>query len=536
MSSPLSYKPLATQDYDLSETQFIKPHMSKQSSSSLKLNDPQTEQISLDAIEETEMGYFVWILSFAAAIGGFLFGYDTGVISGALVVIKQDLGRVLSDRDKELITSATAIGALVGALIAGTLINKVGRKPIIAIANILFTFGAILQAISKSFALMVCGRLVIGFGVGAAAFAIPLYISELAPSRIRGRLVITNVLCITGGQVIAYGIDAIFYHVAHGWRYMIGLGAVPSMIQLLMMTFLPETPRFLVKCGKRNTARPILHKIYPNATEQEVDNKLELIHRHVYEVDKIVRDRGFFIILKDLLLVGANRRALIIACGLQAIQQLCGFNTLMYYSGTLFAAVGFQNPVAVALFLIDRVGRRTILIATIWGMAFGLAVAAGAFIHIPLDKDGHVVATEGKWPKIVLLGQLLFVAFYATGIGNVPWQQSELFSMKVRGLGAGMATATNWSANLVISFTFLTLMKAITPSGAFALYAGICLLGWIFVVVLYPETAGFTLEQVQELFIDSFGVKKSIAIRKDILKRRADGLEFRRVQLDFPTA
>uniref|UniRef100_A0A1N6MC12 Putative sugar porter n=1 Tax=[Candida] hispaniensis TaxID=312227 RepID=A0A1N6MC12_9ASCO len=489
-----------------------------------------SEIILRTTIESQKINPFVFLLVALTSISGFLFGYDTGYISGALVVIKDDLGQELVSKDKELITSATSLGALLGGVIAGALCDFFGRKWVITFANILFIVGAAIQCGSHTIWTMIGGRFVMGWGVGIASLCAPLYISELAPTRIRGRLVVLNVLAITGGQLVAYGIGAGMAHVNNGWRILVGLSMIPAVAQMALFFFMPETPRYLVRKDKMEEARKVLNIVYRGASPALVEDKLaELKIYNVYKQENqtaMERTKGT---LRELYCVPSNLRALIIACGLQGIQQFCGFNSLMYFSATIFEVVGFDNATAVsiivagtnfvftivAFMVIDKVGRRRILLGTIWGMSLGLVLNAIAFHFLNKNDKGDIDSDHvGGWAYVILVSQLIYVAFYATGIGNVPWQQSELFPISVRGVGTGMATATNWAGSLIVSSTFLTMLDNITPTGTFSFYAGLCAVGEVFVYFLYPETAGLDLEQIQKLLQGGFNVKESMVLSK----------------------
>ncbi|KAG8745362.1 myo-inositol transporter [Ceratobasidium sp. 414] len=499
--------------------------------------DQATGEISEAAVRaegEEKVTWFVWILVLASSISGLLFGYDTGVISGALVTIGSDLGPAeLSNTQKELITSSTTLGALLGGLAAGIVSDFIGRKPVLAVANVIFIAGAIAQAVCHTVSAMIGGRFLIGIGVGLAACMAPLFISELSPTKLRGRLVTVN--------VIAYGIGAAFESSPGGWRWMVGLGAVPAALQLVFLVFLPESPRILVRRGQLELAQKNMAKIYAHATTEQVANKVKVLRAAVQESIDIQNSTTLWQRIKSIVAVPVNRRALVVACGLQAFQQLCGFNTLMYYSATLFKSIGFNKPTAVGLIIagtnfiftlvalkyIDIIGRRKIMLFTSPGMIFGLALAAISFYFLT-KKTGGVLVDGSDYPKnwsaLVLFSMIIYVASYATGLGNVPWQQSELFALDVRGIGASLATATNWSANLIIGATYLSLMNAITPAGAFGFYAGLCFLGWLFCIFCYPETAGLSLEEVKLIFRDDFGIKASERLRstKNALREHTD--------------
>ncbi|OAX36319.1 general substrate transporter [Rhizopogon vinicolor AM-OR11-026] len=490
-------------------------------------------EISQYAVAEVEerTTWFVWLLVACCTISGLLFGYDTGVISGTLVTIKGDLGPAeLSDSQKEFITSATTLGALLGGLAAGAMSDWTGRRLVLGIADIIFVGGALGQAVCHTVWSMIGCRFLIGVGVGLASCIAPLYIQELSPTRVRGRMVVLNVVMITFGQVIAYGIDAGFENVNGGWRWMVGLGTVPAGIQLIFLAFLPESPRILILRGNIDAAHKVLARVYSQATPEQVDFQLSMLRASVQQSIEIANSTTFFERFNSMITIPVNRRALIIGCGMQAFQQLCGFNTLMYYSASLFQEIGFNQPTAVGLIVsgtnfiftlvalkyIDIVGRRRIMVFSAPGMVFGLTLASIAFHYMTLHTGGELVtgATYSTtWSAIVLLSMIIFVASYATGLGNVPWQQGELFGLEVRGIGTSLSTATNWAGNLLIGSTYLSLMAKITPAGAFGFYAGLCLLGWLFCLFCLPETAGLSLEEVQSVFRDGFGIQESQRMR-----------------------
>lgn len=496
-----------------------------------------TKEYHSRAIDVRSMTPTVVMLVILTSFCGFMFGYDTGYISGALVVVGDDLGKPLTAGNKEFITSATSLGAFIASLMGGSLADMFGRKWVITGANVLFIVGGVVQTCAHDLWTMIVGRFIMGFGVGFASLVAPIYISEMAPSRYRGRLIVLNVLAITFGQLIAYAIGAGLTKVENGWRIIVGLSLVPAVAQMCLFVFMPETPRYLVRSNRSDKARQVLNRIYFGATDTELNEKIAelVIYTRIELHEGLPWYNRLIVNLKALHFVPANFRALVITCGLQGIQQFSGWNSLMYFSATVFQSVGFNNPTAVsiiisgtnfvftivAFFIIDKVGRRRLLLYTIWGMSLGLVINAIAFHYLPALEATSSEASPtnmSAWSVIVIIGMLVFAAFYATGIGNVPWQQSEMFSMNVRGIGTSFATATNWAGSLVVSATFLTMLQNITPTGTFSFYAGLCALGEIFVYFFYPETAGLTIEEVQDLLTGGFNIEASMQRHNSVKK------------------
>ncbi|KAG0375989.1 myo-inositol transporter [Mortierella sp. AD032] len=499
--------------------------------------------------EDSSPSKFLYLLITCLAIGGFLFGYDTGVIAGALLPIKEEFG--LSSQQQEFVVG--------GGLLAGAMSDLVGRKPVTLLSSVIFVVGAALMTFAHAYWLLLLGRVVVGVGVGLAALVVPLYIGELAPSAYRGRLVTMNVLLITGGQLVAYLVSSALTDVHNGWRWMMAISALPAFLQLVTLPFLPESPRYLVKKGDISGAKAVLRRCMglSDANDEYIDKEVDSI-RESLELSHKTRYKD--LLRKDL------RRPLIIACFMQLWQQLSGFNTAMYYSATILKMAGFPNAKSATLFslliagtnmvmtmvaikIIDRVGRRKILLVTMVGMIAGLIVLGVAFIKIVgftvkqdecvqygdncaacltddrcyfadalnmcqdmgWDGTGKRPTYTGVCPNrsqgikagswVALASLVFYVASYGLGLGNAPWLiQSELFPLDIRGKATGMATACNFAGNLVISLTFLTLTQRITATGTFWLYAGILVIAWLFVYFLVPETAGLNLEDIQELF------------------------------------
>ncbi|PWY99914.1 hypothetical protein BCV70DRAFT_206244 [Testicularia cyperi] len=472
---------------------------------------------------------YLWMLTFFATIGGLLFGYDTGAISTVLVQVGNDLDNApLTDGNKEFITSALVVGAILSALAAGVVADRVGRKWTLVICDILFIAGAVIQAAAHTKWTVIGGRFVMGWGVGAAAQIVPVYIQELAPARARGRLTCLNSIAVTGGQVIAYAIGAGFNHVSSGWRWIIALGAFPPVVQIIgIHFFMSESPRYLVKQGRYEEAHSALARIYPLASPEQIEAKVGVMKRHI-EVEDFPLSQKIAMVWTDV----PTRRAVFLCSMNLVAQQLSGFNSLMYFSSSIFKSAGLKNPTATGLVIsgtnfiftfiplkyIDRFGRRRFLLITMPCVIIFLVCTAGIFYKM-LQPTGQRLTEGYPYPEsltsAMLVFMVLYVASYATGLGNVPWQQGEFFSTKTRMVGTSISTAANWSGNLVISSTFLSLMNAITPSGAFGFYAGLTLIFFLIVYFLYPETALLSLEEVRTTLDGGFNVKKSLKVRKE---------------------
>ncbi|KAH0294085.1 myo-inositol transporter Itr1 [Aureobasidium namibiae CBS 147.97] len=461
----------------------------------------------------------IWLLTLSAGLSGLLFGYDTGVISSTLVSIHEDLGRPLSTFDLSAITSSTSLLALVASPLAGHFADVLGRRPVIAAACGLFIFGALFQSAATNVWTMILGRSIVGAAVGAASAVVPLYIAEISPADRRGQLVSVQSLFITGGQVVAYVAG---WAVMGRWRWSVGFGSVPALIQAALLVGMPESPRWLVLKGRDEEATAVFARL----GHDDCDHIVAQVKHEVKE-EQLSASGSMF---KELMTVPANRRALTIAAGLQALQQLSGFNSLMYFSASIFAMVGFTSPIGTSLCIsvsnfvftllafaiIDRVGRRRILLYSIPFMILGLASCALAFMHIDASlTDSKTLSSitsvdaSNSWSLFLLFALIFYVAAYASGLGCVPWQQSELFSLSVRSMGSGLATATNWTSNFIVGATFLPMIHTLGPSATFLVYVFVCLMGYIWVWRYFPETMNLELEQVKQLLENGWGVKAS---------------------------
>ncbi len=425
------------------------------------------------------------------ALGGLLFGYDTGVISGALLFIGKDFPG-LTSFDKELLTSILLVGALIGALAAGKIADKIGRRPTVLGTAALFVAGVMLAAFSPSYGVLVAARVVIGLAVGSASMVVPLYIGEVVPPKIRGALVSFNQLAITSGILVSYLVD---YGLAssQNWRLMFGLAAIPAILMFTGMLFQHESPHWLIAQGREDEAREALHRV-----RAEGD-----IEAEIAEVRELSGRKSSF----REVLNPAVRNVMILGVSLAVFQQITGINTIIYYAPTLLASAGLGSSAAllanvvngavnvtmtiVAIRLLDRTGRRPLLLGGTTGMAVGMIVVALTFLI-----GGSQL--HGGSAYIAIAGLLIYTGSFAIGLGPVFWLLiSEIYPVKIRGQAMSVATMANWGANFVVTISFLTLLSAIGSAGTFFLFAGLSIVAVAYFQRKVPETRNRSLPDIE---------------------------------------
>ncbi|GFO29134.1 proton myo-inositol cotransporter [Plakobranchus ocellatus] len=528
---------------------------------------------------------FVYILAALATIGGFLFGYDIGIVAGSMLFIQPYFE--LSTFWQEAVVSGTVGAAAVAALMAGWLTDRIGRKPTVMLSSVVFTVGGILMGTAPTKETLLLGRIVAGLGVGLASVVVPVYVAEASPPHNRGRLVSLHQLLINTGIIVSSLLAGGFsYVVPNGWRFMLGFAAVPGVVQFFGFLFMPESPRWLVGKGKMEEARTVLLRMRGGA---DVEEELEEIRVTVLEAEKDSAE-GVQHILK-ILRSRHVRRAMLVGCGLLFFQQWCGINTVIYYSGSVLKMAGFPVKYAIwlvtvpnlinflssfiGLYLVEKIGRRQLLIGSLAGTIVGLVILAVGFqlsasnpatlspAIVEIDGDGNIITdcfsqyssceacvkdnscgycyssqSDGsclpsdnavsssvgrcnqssstelyfKWAYefcpsdytwIALCGMAVFVFAFAPGLGPMPWTiNSEIYPLWARSTCNSVAACTAWVCNLIISFTFLTMTETVTIHGTFWLFAGITVVGVIFMVFLLPETKDKTLEEVEQLFMN----------------------------------
>ncbi|KAM3748692.1 hypothetical protein ACB098_05G128300 [Castanea mollissima] len=532
---------------------------------------------------------YVLRLAFSAGIGGLLFGYDTGVISGALLYIRDDFKEVDQKTFlQETIVSMAVAGAIVGAAIGGWFNDRYGRKLALLLADFLFFTGAVIMASANGPPLLIVGRVFVGFGVGMASMTAPLYISEASPAKIRGALVSTNGFLITGGQFLSYLINLAFTQAPGTWRWMLGVAGLPALLQFALMIFLPESPRWLYRKGREEEAKAILEKIYP---AHQLEAEMQALHESVEAEIKETGSAGK-ITYTELWKTKTVRRGLIAGVGLQMFQQFVGINTVMYYSPTIVQLAGIaSNQTALLLslvtsglnalgsvasiYFIDRTGRRKLCVISLAGVVISLALLSGIFYqtttHSPkvtptitshlknyTCPDYSSAANANRWdcmkclkassPEcgfcasatnkllpgecvisndtvkdvchgenrlwytrgcpsktgwLALVGLALYIIFFSPGMGTVPWiVNSEIYPLRYRGICGGIAATVNWTSNLIVAQSFLSLTKAIGTPWTFLMFGVIAVIGLLFVLICVPETKGLPIEEIEKMLED----------------------------------
>lgn len=438
---------------------------------------------------------YIYLISSVAAIGGLLFGYDTAVIAGAIGFLRERFE--LSAAMTGWAASSAIIGCVFGAMFAGKLSDAYGRKRVLIVTAILFAISAIGSAIPESLTQFVMARFIGGLGVGAASMLSPLYISEVAPAKIRGTLVTTYQLAIVLGIQLIYfvnlkitGLGDEAWNVETGWRYMLGSEAIPALIFMVMLFLVPESPRWLSKNHQEEESLRILAKVNGSEKAKEIQQEInETLHE----------EKGT---LKELFEPGL-RMAVIVGVFLAIFSQITGINAIMYYAPEIFKSVGFGTESAllqtviigacnvvftfVAIWLIDKAGRRTLLLFGVAGMCISLLCLGAIF---------YFEHTSGPW---VLVFILTYIASFAASLGPIPWVMiSEIFPTKTRGVAMSLAVLVLWIAVYVVTQFFPILLESIGGAFTFWIFMVNTIILFVFVLKVVPETKGKTLEEIEK--------------------------------------
>lgn len=444
---------------------------------------------------------YVVLATLVATLGGLLFGYDTAVISGAIGFLKT---RFALDAHLEgWAASSALVGCMIGAGVAGVASDRLGRKRMLLLSAVLFAVSSIGSALARDMTEFSIARIVGGIGIGSASMLSPLYISEIAPARIRGLLVSLNQVAIVTGMLLVYfvnyyvaqkgeSIGGEAWNVAYGWRWMFGSATLPSLLFLFLLFPVPESPRWLLKQGRREQALRVLSVI----------GCPERAPREIAEIEETIRLEGQSL---GVLLKPGMRVALMIGVVLAVLQQITGINIVLYFAPEIFKSAGLDATHAiaqtvivgivnlsftmVAVLVVDRLGRKPLLLAASASMGVSLALLGGAFV---LGKS------EGPW---VLLFVLAYVASFAVAMGPVVWVvMAEIFPTRIRGTAMSIATVCLWVACFLVSQSFPWMLEHLAGT-SFFLYAAMCLVAFVFVALVVPETKGKSLEEIERRWL-----------------------------------
>lgn len=443
---------------------------------------------------------WLYVVAIIASLGGLLSGYDTGVISGALLFINESWD--LTDYMQGILVSAVLIGAVIGAAINGVLADIFGRKKIIISTAIIFILGSILCAFAPNVYILILSRMLVGLAVGIVNFVVPLYLSEVSPKQLRGTLVSLYQWAITAGILFSYMINSAFAQAVFNWRWMLFAGVFPGTILLVGMMFLGDTPRWLLSKNRETEARKILKKIEP-----DVDLEAEVKH---IKTTLRYEGSGTKVALKKWMIMPA-----VVGIGIMFAQICTGINTIIYYAPTIFKIAGFDSNLnaiyattgigivnflmtIVAIFFTDKLGRKPLLYVGLTGVMLSLAALGFAFRFEALLGDNM------KW---VAVGSLVtYIICFAMSLGPIGWiLVSEVFPLKIRGVAMSMCTVANFGFNFFVVSSFPVLLHRIGGAYTFWMFAAVSFLCIIFVYYCVPETKGISLEQIEANWIK--GVK-----------------------------
>lgn len=500
----------------------------------------QTPIPAFDAPKKPKRNTYAMGCALLASMTSILLGYDIGVMSGAILYIRRDLG--VSEVQIEVLAGILNLYSLIGSAAAGRTSDWIGRRYTIVFASAIFFAGALLMGFATNYAFLMVGRFVAGIGVGYALMIAPVYAAEVSPAASRGFLTSFPEVFINAGILIGYvsnyGFSKLPLHL--GWRFMLGIGAIPSIFLALGVLAMPESPRWLVMQGRLGDAKRVLDKTSesPQESELRLAEIKEAAGIPIESTDDVVsvpkRQNGGGV-WRELLVhpTPSIRHILIAAVGIHFFQQSSGIDAVVLYSPFIFekagikddndkllatVAVGFTKTIfiLVATFWLDKIGRRKLLLSSVAGMIVSLlGLAIGLTI---IDQSDHKIT----WAiALCILGVLSYVATFSIGMGPITWvYSSEIFPLNLRAQGCSMAVGVNRVTSGVISMTFLSLSRAITTGGAFFLFSGIAIVAFVFFFTLLPETRGYTLEEMETLFGTFFRWRSKLA---ELKKAKVEG-------------
>ncbi|KAK4477093.1 hypothetical protein RD792_016301 [Penstemon davidsonii] len=475
---------------------------------------------AFDPPKKPKRNKYALACAFLASMTSILLGYDIGVMSGAIIYIQRDLK--ITEVQKEVVMGILNVYSLLGSAAAGRTSDWIGRRYTIILAGVIFFAGALLMGFATNYAFLMVGRFVAGIGVGYALMIAPVYTAEVSPASARGFLTSFPEVFINFGILLGYVSNFAFSKLPTnlGWRFMLGIGAVPPVFIALGVLAMPESPRWLVMQGRLGDAKRVLDKTSDSLEESklrlsEIKSAAGIPEHCTDDVVTVSKKHHGEGVWRDLLVrpTPAVRHILMCAVGIHFFQQASGIDSVVLYSPTIFGIAGIQNDtdkllvtmavgftktifILVATFLLDKIGRRPLLLSSVAGMILSLTgLAIGLFI---IKGSDHRVV----WAiALCITAVLSYVAFFSIGMGPITWvYSSEIFPLKLRAQGCSMGVAINRVTSGVITMTFISLYNAISLGGAFFLYAGVAVVAWVFFYTLLPETQGRTLEEMETLF------------------------------------
>lgn len=438
------------------------------------------------------------VIAMIAALSGLLFGYDTGVISGAILFINNQFH--LNAQTNGIVVGAVLFGALFGTLFSVKLADYWGRRRLLLVVAGVFIIGTVATTVAHSITGLIVSRIIVGVAIGISSYTAPLYISEIAPVEKRGMLVSFNQLAVTIGILVSYIVDYYFSH-TQAWRWMFAVGVVPAFLLLIGMCFLPNSPRWVASKGFDDHALGILKKLRVKVTEEEIQEEYDSIKQAVNQPKANWQS----------LFCGKMKVTLLIGAGLAVLQQVTGINTILYYAPTIFKMAQFSTSsgailatmllgvvfvvsTVIALPLIDSWGRRPLLLLGVFIMMLSLFTLSYVF-HFHANQVSHSAILEFGG----VASMIVYVFGFAISLGPIMWLMiAEIFPLRIRGFASSIAAATNWGANLIVAITFLSIVEWIGASGAFFLYAIMSAVTLAFIYFIVPETKGISLERIEE--------------------------------------
>lgn len=445
---------------------------------------------------------WLYVVAIIASLGGLLSGYDTGVISGALLFINESWN--LADTTQGLLVSSVLIGAVIGAATNGVLADIFGRKKIIMATAVIFIVGSVLCAFAPNIYVLIASRIFVGFAVGIVNFVVPLYLSEIAPKQLRGTLVSLYQWAITAGILFSYFINAAFAGAVYNWRWMLFAGVVPGLILFIGMCFMHDTPRWLISKKREDEARIVFKKIEPELdTEKEIKDIQKTIRLEEHTTNKKFQFKKWMLM------------PFVVGIGIMFAQICTGINTIIYYAPTIFKNAGFESNITaiyattgigvinflmtiVALYFTDRLGRKPLLYFGLTGVMLSLLALGCAFQFAEYFGDNL------KW---VTVGSLVtYIICFAMSLGPIGWiLVSEVFPLKIRGIAMSICTVSNFAFNFFVVSSFPILLHRIGGAWTFWGFGAVSILCIIFVYFFVPETKGLSLEKIESNWIH--GVK-----------------------------